>query len=429
MLIPLHSDAPIYHYPITTVGLIVVNVLLFILWPPIETKEGASEYLIGKLEERMQREGLKPEEVSDDLAARWVDEELANLPDEYAHPDWRMLQFGNGLHPVQWVMANFMHADILHLVGNMPFLWALGVVIEGKLGWRRFLLVYLLIGTAGYGLVQLLMLGAAGGNALGASLPIYGVMVLALLWAPLNDLHCVLWFRGPMPIEIPIIWFAFGYIVLQIGFFLLAGMGMGSEALHLIGAVVAVPVGLVMLKANLVDCEDYDAISVWRGRHEMSRDEKMAEKDNSPEQLAKVAKQKQAFLEQIQKLMDEQQDPALARAAHLRMKHRFNDWVLPEPIARRLIALYHERQLMAESLPAMQEYLLSYPPQVTTDVRLLLAQYMIREAERPRQGLHLLDKLDADHLGESQRVARDELVMLAERGKQQVEIEEPCEDW
>lgn len=421
MLIPLHSDAPIYHYPITTVGLIVVNVLLYILWSPHDSDQ-LEELLYQRVNQRIEAEKLIPEEMTEQQIDAIFIEEAQHL-----HADWRMLQFGNGLNPVQWLMANFMHADAMHLVGNMIFLWALGLVIEGKLGWWRFLLVYLLIGTAGYGLVQFVMLGADGGAALGASLPIYGILVLALLWAPLNELHCVLMIRGP--IDMPIIWFALGYLVLQFGIFLLTGMHMGSEALHLIGALVAVPVGLVMLKTNMVDCENYDAISVFRGRHEMTRAERAAEEEASPEFKAKVAAQQAAYLARIEEIVEQQKNPALAWATHQRMRHLSHDWVLPESTLRGIITLFHDQQQFVESVPAMQELLQRYPPQRTSDARLALAQYMIRDAERPRQGQLLLAKLDPVHLNDKQRSAREKLLRLAEQRKADIEIEEPCEDW
>lgn len=425
MLFPLHSDAPIYHYPITTVGLIVVNVLLFICWPPVD----AEELFVQQVYQRLEQENRILENMTQIELDEVMLDEASKLSSDALHPDSRVLHFGNGLRPWQWVTANFMHADVIHLVGNMIFLWGLGLVIEGKLGWWRFLLVYLMIGSAGYGLVQVLMLNADGGNALGASLPIYGIMVLALLWAPLNELHCVLWFRGPMTIDVPIVWFALGYLVLQIGIFLLTGMEMGSEALHLLGAVVALPVGLVMLTAKLVDCEDYDAISVWRGRHEMSRDEKAKEKEASPEFQAKVAGQQATYLAQLQEIVDKQRDPALAWTVHQKMRHRFYDWMLPEQTLRSIIRQYHEQDKFEQSLPAMEEFLYRYPAQRTADIRLTMAQHMIRQAGRPRQGLLLLGKLDPAHLSSTQLIARDKLTALAEETKREIEIEEPCEDW
>ncbi len=57
----------------------------------------------------------------------------------------------------------------MHLVGNMFFLWGFGLVVEGKLGWWRFLLLYLTIGAIYSVIIQTSMLGATEGGALGAS--------------------------------------------------------------------------------------------------------------------------------------------------------------------------------------------------------------------------------------------------------------------
>ncbi len=43
----------------------------------------------------------------------------------------------------------FLHADIIHLVGNMLFLWVYGDNVEGALGRLRFLVFYLACGVAG----------------------------------------------------------------------------------------------------------------------------------------------------------------------------------------------------------------------------------------------------------------------------------------
>src|ERR671939_634338 len=100
IIFPYNTDAPIYHYPFATVGLIIANTLIFVacIFAPAD-----------------------------------VDVEMF------------ILQFGHW-NPVQWLTSNFMHAHIVHLLGNMIFLWAFGLVIEGKLGWWRFLVVYLGIG-------------------------------------------------------------------------------------------------------------------------------------------------------------------------------------------------------------------------------------------------------------------------------------------
>ena len=147
ILIPLSTDAPIYHWPWMTLVLIGVNFVAFLL-----TGRGA-------------------------------------LPEGW------MLTFGQGLHPVEWLANNFLHFGILHFIGNMIFLWSFGIVVEGKLGWWRYLLLYLLIGIAGGAIVQAAMLGQIGADppgSGGASLCIYALLAICIVWAPKNEMDCFL---------------------------------------------------------------------------------------------------------------------------------------------------------------------------------------------------------------------------------------------
>jgi membrane associated rhomboid family serine protease len=45
----------------------------------------------------------------------------------------------------------FVHAGILHLVGNMAFLWVFGRAVEARLGHVLFLVLYVLTGAAAVG--------------------------------------------------------------------------------------------------------------------------------------------------------------------------------------------------------------------------------------------------------------------------------------
>ena len=94
------TDAPIYHYPIVTTVMLVINVCIHFL-----VSDG------------------------DPRPAPWI------------------LSFGDGLHPLQWVTHNFLHIRWLHLIGNMLFLFPFGLIIEGKIGWWRMLILYMAIGT------------------------------------------------------------------------------------------------------------------------------------------------------------------------------------------------------------------------------------------------------------------------------------------
>ena len=189
MIIPWNTDAPIYHFPFVTIGLIVINTGVF----------------------------------------------FATLQ-SYDAEQW-MLAFGEGLVPYQWVTSVFMHAHLGHLLGNMIFLWAFGLVIEGKLGWWRFLLVYLGLGIVQSAVVQICMQHEPG-CALGASGAIYGLLAMALIWAPNNEMNCVgLLGLRLFHVDISILAIVTLYVGWEIVKVCLNDFAMSSAMLHLAGAI------------------------------------------------------------------------------------------------------------------------------------------------------------------------------------------------
>jgi Uncharacterized membrane protein (homolog of Drosophila rhomboid) len=50
--------------------------------------------------------------------------------------------------PHRWVTHMFLHGGLLHIVGNMIYLWVFGDNVEDHYGHLRFLLLYLLWGIA-----------------------------------------------------------------------------------------------------------------------------------------------------------------------------------------------------------------------------------------------------------------------------------------
>lgn len=173
------------------------------------------------------------------------------------------LAHGKGLYPIQWVTSNFLHYGFFHLAGNMLFLWGFGLVVEGKIGPLWFVPIYFGIGIAECAIEQLLFSGP--GISFGASAIVYGLMVMALLWAPRNEMTIGWWFflRGGM-FDMSILWFAMLLLFESVAFALMLGLH-SSETLHLMGGVLGGIVGLVLLWTRTVDCEGWDLISVLRG--------------------------------------------------------------------------------------------------------------------------------------------------------------------
>ena len=228
MLIPYGTDAPIYHLPYATGSMIAVNVAAF-------------------------------------LGLTWLAE---TLPEERFGEVYSqlMLLHGEGLRPWQWVTSNFLHEGFLHLLGNMFCLWGFGLVVEGKIGWRRFLMVYLGIGITQCAVEQTLMLFAEPGGSLGASAVVYGLLALAMVWAPQNEMSCVFVWLRPVAFDVTLYTLGGIAVLIQIGTGMLAGMTMSSQVLHLMGAGLGFGIGVVMLKKGWVDCEGWDLFSVWAGR-------------------------------------------------------------------------------------------------------------------------------------------------------------------
>lgn len=98
------------------------------------------------------------------------------------------------LHPVLTIFTSmFLHGGLLHLFTNMLFLWIFGDNIEDRLGHIRFIVFYLLCGTA-----------AAYGHAItepssmvpmiGASGAVSGVLGAYLLLFPHARVHTLVFF-------------------------------------------------------------------------------------------------------------------------------------------------------------------------------------------------------------------------------------------
>lgn len=113
-MFPYKDDNPTYTFPIVTIGLIALNVVVFTLQAtsPADPRRIVLEY------------GAIPHFL---------------LTFTHIQPH----------HPVVTVFTSmFMHGGLLHLGSNMLYLWIFGDNIEDRLGHLRFLFFYILCGIA-----------------------------------------------------------------------------------------------------------------------------------------------------------------------------------------------------------------------------------------------------------------------------------------
>ncbi|MFI5936223.1 rhomboid family intramembrane serine protease [Actinoplanes sp. NPDC051494] len=76
--------------------------------------------------------------------------------------------------------AMFLHYGVIHLLLNMYALWILGRQLEGALGPLRFTGLYLLAGLGG-NVAAYVFTGIDGGNTVGASTAVFGLMAAMLV--------------------------------------------------------------------------------------------------------------------------------------------------------------------------------------------------------------------------------------------------------
>jgi membrane associated rhomboid family serine protease len=109
---PLKDNVPTRSFPIVTVGLIAINVAVWLF------------YQVPDLDASVNELAYHPCEVEDSCPV--------------VGQDW----------PITALTSMFMHGDWLHIGGNMLFLWIFGNNVEDAMGHVRFLVFYLLSGFA-----------------------------------------------------------------------------------------------------------------------------------------------------------------------------------------------------------------------------------------------------------------------------------------
>lgn len=388
MFIPYSTDAPVYYWPIATVSLIAANVSIF----------AAAVF------------GVLP-------AENWL------------------LTFGDGLHPDQWLLSIFMHAGLDHLIGNMIFLWVFGLVVEGKLGWWKFLCCYLAIGICQMGIQQVAMLGYEGEvpGAVGASGAIFGLMAMAMIWAPMNEITFFYWiafYFGTYDISIATMAGLYtGWEVLMI---LLSGGEMGSSWLHLTGFILGLPLGIVLLKRRIVDCEGWDAFNVWAGTAgDVNKEPKIDAKKVFAEVDARKKKQDDQLLTEAAKqfrVFLQNGNIAAATKLYEKLRGVGGGLTIERNEMLAVIQFLHTQQRWKDSAPFMAEYIVRYPEHAEA-VRIKLAQICVVELQRPEKALEILRPVNVKKLPEKQATLVKRIRAKAEQLRSEGVVELDVETW
>lgn len=196
-MLPLRDDIPSRTYPVATVTIIVLNVLVFLC-----------ELLLGsRLEDLLFDWAIVPLRYTDsDVAGKFTLTEQA----------------------APFLSSMFLHGGWLHLFGNMWTLWIFGDNVEDRLGRKRYVGLYLVSGFAA-GLLHIVTNPQSGVPTIGASGAVAGVMGAYFRFFPHARVETVIppFFFGPVFV-LPALIFLGWWLLLQ--FFngtmsLLAGPG------------------------------------------------------------------------------------------------------------------------------------------------------------------------------------------------------------
>ena len=143
-MLPLRDDIPASRFPAATLGIIVINILVF--FHELKLAPNLGDLLVN----------------------------FAIIPARYTVPDWAQ-HFSFSQQVFSFFSSMFLHGGWIHLLGNMWTLWIFGDNVEDRLGRSRFVLLYLASGIAA-ALMHIFTNAGSKVPTIGASGAIAGIM-------------------------------------------------------------------------------------------------------------------------------------------------------------------------------------------------------------------------------------------------------------
>lgn len=150
-MIPIRDRLPTYRFPLVTIGLIAANIAVFVLQMLTLSAFGERG-----LQQAILMFGVVPARVAADPGPRtWL----------------------------TFVTSMFMHGGLMHILGNMLYLWIFGNNVEDVMGHFWFLVFYFLCGFAASA-AQVIVSWGSSIPGIGASGAIAGVLAAYLIFFP-----------------------------------------------------------------------------------------------------------------------------------------------------------------------------------------------------------------------------------------------------
>jgi membrane associated rhomboid family serine protease/TolA-binding protein len=220
LIIPIRTETTIRRTPWVNYGLIAANVLVYLIfdWAPLSEAAGLKRYLV--------------------LEAGWP-------------------------HVYQFITYQFAHGDLMHLLGNMLFLFVFGNSVNAKMGHLPYLFFYLAGGVfaaLGYAL-------GSTASLLGASGSIAAVTTAYLALFPRSRVTVLMWlFVFVQTFELPAI-VIIGLKIILWDNIVAPSIGSGpanvAYAAHLAGYGFGFGATMLMLLARGLPRDQFDVLALW----------------------------------------------------------------------------------------------------------------------------------------------------------------------
>jgi len=360
-IFPTGSDAPLRHLPIATGLTIAINIVFFALQ-------------------------LTTPGFTDDFK----------------------LQFGT-FDPLTWLTAAYLHGDFSHLIGNMMFLFIYGLVVEGKIGWWRFLLVYNGCAVSSGVLISLWAMSFVSGACLGASCAIFGLMLICFLWAPENEISFtiagVFYFRPFVhSFSVAIQNLCFFFVAMNLIIAAFTEFAMSSEVLHLLGVIPGVAIGSAMLKMRRVNCDGHDLFSIMsdkRGQCQLTVEELAQQQRQRLAQKRRRRAELEKGMEMVEFYVSEKHyEMAIRRFDSLR--HIKSGLVMKESLMVQLINGLGKKPEKVSTYRRMLLRYLEHYDSLQTLVTMKLVKLVLTTEQAPRKALRILSGLDRSSFSSSE---------------------------
>ncbi len=240
MVIPIHDSNPVRRVPVVTYLLILLNCAVYFLGPDLaDAGLPPDAPALCRQDAFIQHYSAIPEELVQNKALPLTPVEVDDGNQSVACPAY---QFDKS-PPLSALTSMFIHGGLLHLLGNMLFLFIFGNNVEDRFGRLGFSAFYLLCGyTSAYAFA--FTQPHSTDPLIGASGAIAGVLGAYLWLYPRARVIALVPFLLFLPLQLPA-WLVLGSWFLLQAFYAQGG-GLGDGNVAYVSHVVGFGIGLLL---------------------------------------------------------------------------------------------------------------------------------------------------------------------------------------